>query len=60
MEVLQVTEYKEEGIAIIEDARGKYIVTEKSPNFIPLYDYESLVKRRTPCALLRNRESMLT
>jgi len=36
MTILNVIEYKEEGLAIIEDTHGKYAVTEDDPTFIPL------------------------
>lgn len=36
MTILNVIEYKEEGLAIIEDTYGKYAVTKDDPTFVPL------------------------
>jgi hypothetical protein len=60
---ISVVEYKQDGFAIVEDSIGKYIVTAKSSDIIPLYDKEVqtwLGVNKTPCALLQSRESMMT
>lgn len=36
MSILNVIEYKEEGVAIIEDTQGKYAVTQDDPTPIDL------------------------
>jgi len=36
MTILNVIEYEDEGLAIIEDDHGKYAVTSDDPTFIPL------------------------
>lgn len=35
-EILDVIEYNEDNFAIIEDSKGKYLVTGNSPDMIPL------------------------
>lgn len=63
--VINVTEFKEEGFAIIEDNRGKFIATKVSSDIIPLSDktdetYKAWLGRREPCALLQSRTAMMT
>jgi hypothetical protein len=36
MTILNVIEYKEEGLAIIEDNNGTYVVTQNDPDPVPL------------------------
>ena len=36
MAILNVIEYQYEGVAIIEDSHGRYMVTEDDPTFVPL------------------------
>ena len=36
MAILSVIEYKEEGLAILEDENGKFVITDVSPEFISL------------------------
>jgi hypothetical protein len=36
MSILKVVEYKEEGVAIIEDDQGTFIVTDAGPEIYPL------------------------
>jgi hypothetical protein len=64
-EIISVAEYRDEGFAIIEDTKGKFIVTKESDQMIPLYDnktVEAYFGRRQICALLRSqeRDAMLT
>jgi hypothetical protein len=60
-QILKVTEYEEEGIAIIEDTQGKYIATRHNANIIALDDFNAWRgNSSTPCALLQSRSSMLT
>lgn len=59
-ETIKVVEYKDEGFAIVEDTKGKYVASNRSPDIIPLYDYEAYFGRGTPCALLQSRTAMLT
>jgi hypothetical protein len=61
--VTNIVEYPEDGIAIIEDTKGKYIATKYSPDIIPLYDFDLLKAyfgRNEPCALLQSRTAILT
>ena len=57
---ISVQEFPVEGIAIIEDTKGKYLATKDSPDIIPLYDLEAYFGRNQTCALLQSREAMLT
>ena len=43
---LKANEYPEEGIAIIEDTQGQYLVTKKSDEIIPLPDINAFAKRQ--------------
>lgn len=54
MTILNVIEYQEEGLAIIEDAHGRYAVTQDDPTFIPL-DVPFLTSVSSP-----ERDRMLT
>lgn len=36
MAILNVVEYKEEGVAIIEDDQGKFIITDAGPEIYPI------------------------
>lgn len=38
MTILEVIEYKEERVAVVEDTRGKFIYSESNPNPVALYD----------------------
>lgn len=63
---INATVYGKEGIAILEDTAGKFIVTEDSPDMIPLYDaktekiYQAWFNKASPCALVQSRSAMLT
>lgn len=62
-QITQVVEYPEEGVAIIEDNKGKFVATKNSPDITPLYDFDTLKSyfgNGTPCALLQSRTAMLT
>jgi hypothetical protein len=48
MSILNVVEYKEERVAIIEDTKGKYLVTESDPRFIPLEALFTVVSKTPP------------
>ena len=62
-QIVNVIEYKSEDFAIVEDQQGKFIVTQGSPEIIPIPD-EEIVKawfgNQNPCALLQSRAAMLT
>jgi hypothetical protein len=63
--VTNIEEFRNEGFAIIEDTVGKYVVTKDSDNIFPIPAYdkqtiEAYFGRRTPCALLQSRQSMMT
>jgi hypothetical protein len=58
--VIDVQEYKDEGFAIIEDTKGRFLVTKDNPDIIPLDQPPMKVSRHQPCYLLRNRDAMLT
>lgn len=61
--VVDVVEYKTDGIAIIEDNVGKYVANSASTETTPVYDFDALEAwfgSRRPCALLQSREAMLT
>lgn len=51
MTILNVIEYKEEGVAIVEDEIGKYAVTENDPGPVPIETYT----QRTISGLERDR-----
>jgi hypothetical protein len=61
--VLAVTEYPDEGIAIIEDTAGKYLVSKSNPNIIPIPEKVEATAwfslNRPPCALLQTRAEMM-
>ena len=58
--VINVQEFKEEGIAVIEDTQGKYLVSKHSDKIevIPSVRHPDLPKN--PCALVQERSRMLT
>lgn len=61
--VVEVTQYSDEGIAIIEDSAGKFAVTKDSEEFIPIYDsteVQAWFGYRNRCALVQTRQGMLT
>lgn len=61
--ILKVTEYKDDGFAIIEDSVGKYIATKSSLDILPLSDSKEAQMwfgSQTPCALLQGRSAMMT
>jgi hypothetical protein len=41
MSILKVVEYQEEGLAIIEDDQGTFIVTDAGPDIYPLGSAEA-------------------
>lgn len=59
--VINVTQYLEEGIAVVQDTAGKYIITKDSDKIqeIPS-EIQKSTYRPSPCVLLQSRESMLT
>lgn len=62
-EVVQITQYQDEGIAIIEDSVGKFAVTKDSTDMVPIYDnpeVQAWFGYRSRCALLQSRQGMLT
>jgi hypothetical protein len=52
MTILNIIEYKEEGVAIVEDDLGKYVVTENDPGPISLDSWSGY---RTVSGLERDR-----
>lgn len=67
---VKVIEYNEEGIAIIEDTAGKYVVSRGSSDMIHVPNSEKELEKyfgkRIPCALLKpnvhtqSRSAMMT
>ena len=56
---LKLTEYPQEGIAIVEDNQGKYLVTAGSDTIIPLPDYHINIQRQhTP--MQQSRSAMMS
>lgn len=53
MTIMNVIEYKEEGLAIIEDSYGKFAVTKDDPSFIPLDSFST-------SSVTSERDRMLT
>lgn len=54
-EVISVAEYKEEGFVLIEDTKGKYMVTKDSPEIT-----EISFPRCYLTGMYRDRQALLT
>jgi len=74
-QVNSVVEFEDEGFAIIKDTAGTYLATKQSDDIIHLYTnentsskehpkektpYELFFGKKTTCALLQSRDSMMT
>ena len=57
-EIIDVTEYNEEGFAIIEDVKGKFVMTRSSPELVSIERFPTCYLTRSPTQ--RERDSMLT
>ncbi len=59
-QVINVLEFKEEGIAVIEDPQGKYLVSKHSDKIEVIPEVRHPYIPRNPCALVQSRSGMMT
>lgn len=58
--VIEVKEFREEGIAIIEDTQGKYVVSAHTDKMEAIPEKKFPFIPRNPCALVQPRVRMMT
>lgn len=58
--VINVREFKEEGIAIIEDTQGKYLVSQHTDKIEVIPDFSHPFIPQNPCALVQPVHRMMT
>lgn len=59
-QVIDVQEFREEGIAIITDTEGKYLVSAHTDKMEAIPEVKHPFIPRNPCALLQGRAAMMT
>lgn len=58
--VINVREFHQEGIAIVEDTQGKYLVSRHTDKIVVIPEVDYPFIPRNPCALVQNRAQMMT
>jgi hypothetical protein len=59
-QVIGVQEFREEGIAIITDTEGKYVVSAHTDKIEVIPEVKHPFVPRNPCALVQTRDQMMT
>lgn len=58
--VINVQQFQEDGIAIITDTQGKYLVSRHTDDIEVIPDFSHPFIPKSPCALVQNRSLMMT